>query len=90
MMDQNSQERSDFDRLLAAELGKLDGVNRGRCRRAVRHLDSTHVEIEGKRYVNFASNDYLGLTHHPRIIRAAREAIDVHGWGAGAAPLVTG
>ena len=40
--------------------------------------------------VSFASNDYLGLTHHPAVVAAAHEAIDRWGTGAGAARLIVG
>ena len=80
----------DLDHLLAAALSGLEQRHLLRRRRAVRGLDATHVEIDGRRYVNFASNNYLGLTHHPRILQAAKEAIETHGFGSGAAPLVSG
>src|SRR5207342_912177 len=40
--------------------------------------------------LSFASNDYLGLTHHPAVRTAAHEAIYRWGTGAGAARLVVG
>jgi 8-amino-7-oxononanoate synthase len=40
--------------------------------------------------VAFASNDYLGLTTHPSVLRAAHEALDRWGTGSGASRLVTG
>jgi 8-amino-7-oxononanoate synthase len=40
--------------------------------------------------VSFASNDYLGLTHHPAVVAAAHEAIDRWGTGSGAARLIVG
>jgi 7-keto-8-aminopelargonate synthetase-like enzyme len=40
--------------------------------------------------VSFASNDYLGLTGHPEVRRAAAAAIDRWGTGSGAARLVVG
>jgi len=40
--------------------------------------------------VSFASNYYLGLTHHPAVVAAAHEAIDRWGTGAGAARLIVG
>jgi 8-amino-7-oxononanoate synthase len=40
--------------------------------------------------VSFASNDYLGLTHHPAVVAAAHEALDRWGTGAGAARLIVG
>jgi 8-amino-7-oxononanoate synthase len=69
------------DRVAAATL---------RHRRAVRILDSTHVSIDGVSLVNFSSNNYLGLTHHPRVMAAFENAAKSFGVGSGAAPLVTG
>jgi len=40
--------------------------------------------------ISFASNDYLGLTTHPRVVQAAHEALDRWGAGSGASRLVTG
>ncbi|HEX2701058.1 MAG TPA: aminotransferase class I/II-fold pyridoxal phosphate-dependent enzyme [Acidimicrobiales bacterium] len=40
--------------------------------------------------VSFASNDYLGLTRHPEVVAAARDAVDRWGTGAGSARLVAG
>jgi len=48
------------------------------------------IEVDGRRLVNFGSNDYLSLANDPRVIAAAKEAIDRVGFGAGASPLVTG
>jgi 8-amino-7-oxononanoate synthase len=47
------------------------------------------IELDGRRYVNFGSNDYLGLADQG-LARAACEAVQEHGWGSGASPLVTG
>ncbi len=40
--------------------------------------------------LNFAANDYLGLSHHPALMEAAQKAAVHHGTGAGASRLVTG
>ena len=48
------------------------------------------MTIEGKDYLNLASNDYLGLTRHPDIIRAGIEAAELYGAGSGAARPVSG
>ena len=45
---------------------------------------------DGRAYVNFTSNDYLGLSEHPAMKRAAVEAIEAHGTGSGASQLITG
>jgi 8-amino-7-oxononanoate synthase len=46
--------------------------------------------IEGRRYVNFASYNYLGLNGHPRIVDAAKAAIDRYGTSVSASRPVSG
>lgn len=48
------------------------------------------IQIEDRQYLNFCSNDYLGLANHPEIISAAKSALDEYGVGSGASALVTG
>jgi 8-amino-7-oxononanoate synthase len=60
-----------------------------RAREVVRPLDAIHVEIDSVRYVNFSSNNYLGLTHHPRMLETVARAPE-YGVGSGAAGLITG
>jgi 7-keto-8-aminopelargonate synthetase-like enzyme len=48
------------------------------------------VRAQGKEILLFCGNDYLGLSHHPRVIEAAKEAIRRCGIGSGAARLISG
>lgn len=48
------------------------------------------VQISGKSFLSFSSNNYLGLANHPKIKQAAIAAIHQYGWGAGASRLVSG
>ena len=48
------------------------------------------IQIEGRPFVNFSSNDYLGLAADPRVAAAVRYQADKLGWGTGASGLVTG
>jgi 8-amino-7-oxononanoate synthase len=48
------------------------------------------LEHEGKRYINFSSNDYLGLANDQALVRAWQQGLSVYGSGSGASPMVTG
>lgn len=59
----------------------------------IRTLDSaaeSSVVIRGRRYVQLASNNYLGLTTHPAVLAAAARALETFGAGAGAVRPIAG
>ena len=83
-------DRPDWERAAEQDLARLREKHLFRQRRVVRPIDATHVEVGARPCVNFASNNYLGLTHHPAVVGAAEEALRRHGAGSGAAALITG
>jgi len=48
------------------------------------------IEIDGKKLLNFCSNNYLGLAHHPKVIERATIALKEFGAGATGSPLICG
>ncbi|HEX7096641.1 MAG TPA: 8-amino-7-oxononanoate synthase [Acidimicrobiales bacterium] len=73
---------------------RLDEVRAKGQWRSVRDLSSgtpsTRLVAEARDVITFASNDYLGLSQHPRVIAAAVAALERYGTGAGASRLVVG
>ena len=53
-------------------------------------LSSLNIRFEGDEYINFSSNDYLGLSTHPELIKRSNEFAVNFGVGSGASRLVTG
>ena len=58
--------------------------------KTIEEIQGREVRIGDRFLVNFASNDYLGLSQHPSVTVAAKDAIDRFGAGAGASRLITG
>jgi 8-amino-7-oxononanoate synthase len=72
---------------------KLDGLKRRHLQRALTDTvrgDGIWVERDGRKLLSFSCNDYLNLTQHPAVKRAAVAAIEDYGAGSGASRLVTG
>ena len=74
----------------ARELAALDDAGLRRHRRVVTGALRPILDVDGRRVVDFASNDYLGLADHPRITAAAVAAARQHGVGGAASHLISG
>lgn len=61
-----------------------------RQRLVVDSPQAIELTIEGKRYLNFCSNDYLGLANHPKLIEALVKGANKYGVGSGASHLING
>jgi 8-amino-7-oxononanoate synthase len=48
------------------------------------------VQVNGRDYLSFCSNDYLGLANHAEVVAAFHRGVDEFGCGSGAAHLITG
>ena len=78
---------------LAFLADELDGLRRQHLYRPLRVLSSAQgpiVSVDDRRCISLASNDYLGLTHHPRLREAALAAVREFGVGSGAVRTIAG
>jgi glycine C-acetyltransferase len=68
---------------------KDDGLYKSE--RIITSPQSSHIELPGgKKVINFCANNYLGLADHPAIIKAAKKALDTHGFGMASVRFICG
>jgi 8-amino-7-oxononanoate synthase len=72
------------------QLALVSAKSLRRSIKVTERLGGARVRRGNREFVSFSCNDYLGLTFHPTVIAAAREALERYGAGAGASRLVTG
>ena len=78
-----------FERLQRTMDERRDG-GLYRERRVVADGNARHLVRDGRQYLNFSSNDYLGLAQAPAVIQAAADGAREYGVGSGGSALVTG
>ena len=72
---------------------ELDGLRQAGLFNTIRTLASPQgawLTVDGQRVLNFCSNNYLGLANHPRLVEAARKALDAYGVGPAAVRSIAG
>ena len=78
-----------FHQRIHASLEQLTVNHQRRSRRCAQATSTTEAQVDGRLCVSFATNDYLGLTRHPRVLQAFSETAR-NQVGAGASALVAG
>ena len=75
---------------LTSQLENIKGQGLYRSHRVIDCPQGTELIIGGKKFLNFCSNDYLGLANHPNVVAAFKNAVDKYGVGSGSAHLICG
>lgn len=75
---------------LAEEIEQLKAQGVFRLPRVVQGRQRARAVIDGREVINLSSNNYLGLATHPRLIEAARRAVEEYGVGSGAVRTIVG
>ncbi len=83
-------DNTDRDGQFTAQLRHLERHHLLRQPKSLESATGPVVSIDGRQVILLASNDYLGLATHPRLIQAAVQATETFGVGAGASRLVSG
>ncbi len=77
------------DRLKQRQL-RREQQHLSRSRPVIHHQKNNRVLVDGKTYIDFSNNDYLGLSHHPDIASTFQEGINQFGVGGSSSSIVSG
>jgi glycine C-acetyltransferase len=76
---------------LRAELDSLGEAGLYKCERVIVSPQRAAIGVAGgKEVINFCANNYLGLSDHPRLIEAAKRAMDSRGYGMSSVRFICG
>lgn len=81
---------ADFENELQRRLEEVRAAGLLRQLRRVESAQGVRLVIGGWEFLNFSSNDYLGLANHPVLRKAAVQAVEKYGAGCGASRLICG
>ena len=72
---------------------ELDGITAAglyKTERIISSVQGAEIEVNGRKVLNFCANNYLGLSSHPKVIKAAKKAIDERGYGLSSVRFICG
>ena len=78
--------RPHFERALA----EIRDAGLWKHERVIESPQRAHIAVNGREVLNFCANNYLGLSSHPRVIDAARTALDERGYGLSSVRFICG
>lgn len=79
-----------FEQYLEAQLNEIREAGLYKRERMLGSSQWSHIRSGGKEVLNLCANNYLGLANHPRVIAAAREAMDQWGFGMASVRFICG
>lgn len=83
-----------FDTLkphLQKELAEIKEAGLYKTERVITSPQAADIKIsDGSEVINFCANNYLGLSSHPKVVQAAKDAIDSHGYGMSSVRFICG
>lgn len=76
--------------ILVTELEEIKSAGLYKQERIISSPQGADIIANGKEVINFCANNYLGLSSHPKVIAAAKKAIDTHGYGMSSVRFICG
>ena len=82
---------TDFQKFLTDELQSIQDADLYKNERVITSAQKADITVNGDTPVlNFCANNYLGLANNPELIKAAKEALDTHGYGMASVRFICG
>ena len=75
---------------LQQELAKIKAAGLYKSERVIESPQRAEIEVAGRKVLNFCANNYLGLSDNPRLIEAAKRAMDNRGYGMSSVRFICG
>ena len=75
---------------LLEELAEIEKAGTHKSEAKITSIQGAHLTIDGKPFINFCANNYLGLANHPEIISAVKESLDDRGYGLSSVRFICG
>jgi len=76
---------------LKQELNAISEAGLFKSERIITSSQSAEIQLEsGESVLNFCANNYLGLSDHPELVKAAKDALDTHGFGMSSVRFICG
>ena len=76
---------------LQEELNSISEAGLYKNERVITKPQATEIEVStGEKVLNFCANNYLGLSSHPEVVQAAKDALDTHGFGMSSVRFICG
>ncbi len=75
---------------IAAEVEEIRSSGLYKSERVIESSQGAEIRVNGKMVINFCANNYLGLSSHPKVIKAAHQAIDRRGYGMSSVRFICG
>lgn len=72
------------------EVQEIEDAGLFKTERIITSDQGAEIVVNGKTVLNFCANNYLGLSSHPKVIEAAHQAIDTHGYGMSSVRFICG
>ena len=81
---------SNFQKFLQDELAAIKEAGLYKTERVICSPQRAEIEVAGKPVLNFCANNYLGLSDNPRLVEAAKRAMDARGYGMSSVRFICG